>query len=116
MAISPKCARCGEELDEPGGILLGPQTGPMVTKRHLCVRCFEVVSDFVEYGESFEAHAARLKAASKCGFKWGGHHCDRPKGHHNDFHECFDGLRLPFSAWGRYAKPIFGNEPLAASE
>lgn len=44
MAISPTCTLCGEELDEPGAILLGPPNKfDNVKKRHICTRCFDSV-------------------------------------------------------------------------
>ncbi len=44
MAISPKCSKCSNELDEPGGILLSPPDNENKAKKyHLCVQCFNKI-------------------------------------------------------------------------
>lgn len=49
--IRAKCAACGKELDEPGGILFGPpEANENVRKRHLCLVCYAVVETIVEEG------------------------------------------------------------------
>ncbi len=37
------CDSCGNELEEPGAILLGPPAAGIVHKYHLCVDCFVVL-------------------------------------------------------------------------
>lgn len=48
MSISPECARCGNELDEPGGLLFGVPSMGTVTKTHLCPACTNAVMLFIE--------------------------------------------------------------------
>lgn len=44
MAISPKCDRCGKELDQPGGLLFSPpDDNGMARKYHLCKACFALI-------------------------------------------------------------------------
>ncbi len=42
--IAPKCDRCGEELDAPGGLAFSPpptvEHASTVEKLHLCVPCW----------------------------------------------------------------------------
>ena len=56
--ISVKCEACGEELTEPGGILISPpitkKFGEVLTemhfKTHLCVKCYNEVCLWVHVG------------------------------------------------------------------
>jgi len=43
------CIRCGEELNEPGAILLDPPgwANELVVKEHLCVDCYFIVRKFI---------------------------------------------------------------------
>ncbi len=52
MAIKPVCDKCGKELLEFGGILLGPpDKAGKVKKYHLCVLCYlKVVKTFKRQG------------------------------------------------------------------
>lgn len=52
MAITPKCAQCGEELQDFGAILLGPpdDTGA-VQKFHLCKSCYNEVAASIDSGK-----------------------------------------------------------------
>ncbi len=45
MAIEVICIRCGEELDEPGGLIFGPPDAldGRTVKLHLCVGCYSLV-------------------------------------------------------------------------
>jgi DNA-directed RNA polymerase subunit RPC12/RpoP len=46
MPIKPKCDKCGKELDEFGGILLGPpDEDSNVKKYHLCIDCHKKIID-----------------------------------------------------------------------
>ena len=47
MAIQPKCSACGEELDEPGAILIGPPEGEIARKSHLCTVCYDEVETWI---------------------------------------------------------------------
>ncbi len=45
MPIKPTCDKCGEELQDFGGILLSPPDSKgMVKKFHLCIKCYEKMS------------------------------------------------------------------------
>jgi hypothetical protein len=47
--IAPICFRCGDELGEFGGILLGPPDDKdRVVKRHLCAWCHDLIVKDVE--------------------------------------------------------------------
>ena len=47
--IRPKCDWCGDELEEPGAILLGPPDAQdNVRKRHLCVDCYTAIAITLE--------------------------------------------------------------------
>jgi len=44
MAITPKCDKCGMELDEFGAILLSPPNdNSEVEKLHICKDCYEEI-------------------------------------------------------------------------
>lgn len=45
MAIEVICAKCEEELDEPGGLIFGPPDAidGKAAKLHLCVDCYSLV-------------------------------------------------------------------------
>lgn len=47
------CRRCGAELDEPGGILLGPPDDAIgdVRKTHVCEPCYAEVFAFILAGK-----------------------------------------------------------------
>jgi hypothetical protein len=49
MAIDPHCDKCKKELDDFGGILLGPpDSESKVRKYHLCKECYEeMVATFI---------------------------------------------------------------------
>jgi len=54
MAIDPKCVKCGDELNDNGGILLGPpqpNEGPKehwpVPKYHVCKECYKWAYNFI---------------------------------------------------------------------
>jgi hypothetical protein len=49
MSIKPKCNKCGKELDDFGGILLGPpDKNSDVKKHHLCIDCYKKVVSSME--------------------------------------------------------------------
>lgn len=39
--IEPECAVCGEELYDPGAILLSPPIDNMCIKMHICIYCWK---------------------------------------------------------------------------
>ncbi len=46
MAIKPVCAKCREELDAYGAIILGPPSrNGTVKKLHLCRKCYNGLID-----------------------------------------------------------------------
>jgi len=46
MAITPKCDKCGMELDEFGAILLSPPNdNSEVEKLHICKNCYEEIKN-----------------------------------------------------------------------
>lgn len=55
--ISPKCHRCGDELNEEGAILLSPpsqaplgktdHTQTVWTKRHICTKCYRNLEEWL---------------------------------------------------------------------
>lgn len=49
--IKPVCDKCMKEINEFGGLLFSPpDINSMVTKWHLCVKCYkDVVSGFTNY-------------------------------------------------------------------
>lgn len=50
MTISVECGMCGKDLKEPGGILLGPPKGDgTVTKKHLCVVCYDALNAMMAF-------------------------------------------------------------------
>lgn len=49
MAIKPVCDKCGNELEDFGGILLSPpDENSRVDKLHLCKTCYQEVIDSFE--------------------------------------------------------------------
>lgn len=52
MAIYIKCYKCGDDLDEPGGILLGPPEPAFIVKKyHLCGDCYDSVLEWILFDE-----------------------------------------------------------------
>ena len=48
MSISVFCIACGEELESPGAILLGPpDEDDLVIKSHLCEEHYNLVDDYI---------------------------------------------------------------------
>jgi len=48
MAIKPICFDCGNELKEPGGILLSsPNAQGLINEYHLCKECSEFIIDLL---------------------------------------------------------------------
>jgi len=46
MAITPKCNKCGKELNEFGAILLSPPgKDDIVEKMHICRECYKEIKD-----------------------------------------------------------------------
>jgi hypothetical protein len=53
--ITVTCARCNENLDEPGGLLFTPPKDDVCTKMHLCVICIErVVFDIIVHSTTIK--------------------------------------------------------------
>lgn len=52
MSIVVNCGRCGDELNEPGGLLFGTPSHEdgRPRKVHLCVRCTNAVGRFISLG------------------------------------------------------------------
>lgn len=52
--ISIFCLKCGDELEEPGGLVFSPPSKTLqsraVSKIHLCVKCYKEVEKFI-YGD-----------------------------------------------------------------
>ena len=47
--ISPKCDKCGCELEEFGAILLGPPDKyNMAHKCHLCIECYDYIINIID--------------------------------------------------------------------
>lgn len=54
MVIKPVCYMCGQELQEFGGILLGPpDESSKVEKFHLCRNCYEEIEDIIKRQRSY---------------------------------------------------------------
>lgn len=41
--IKPKCDICGEELVEYGALLFSPPKQGNVEKKHICVKCYNLI-------------------------------------------------------------------------
>lgn len=53
MSLTIFCARCREELDQPGGLLFSePRGNQLHRKVHLCAPCFIVVEEFARWRPS----------------------------------------------------------------
>jgi hypothetical protein len=50
MAISVFCAKCSDELEEPGALLFCPPEGLEVKKLHICVKCYKIFEFLVSEG------------------------------------------------------------------
>lgn len=49
MSLHVECARCDEELNEPGAILFGPpDSDGLLYKRHLCSTCYWAIANKIE--------------------------------------------------------------------
>ena len=44
MAISVFCAKCSDELEEPGALVFSPPTGLQVVKLHICTKCYKLLA------------------------------------------------------------------------
>lgn len=56
MNFKPECRMCHEPLKEYGGLLFSPPTEMMgneigqVVKSHICVQCYELITNFIGEG------------------------------------------------------------------
>jgi hypothetical protein len=49
MPIKPVCDKCGIELEDFGAILFSPPKGKIVSKFHLCKKCYsELTKGFIQ--------------------------------------------------------------------
>lgn len=55
--ISPKCTKCGKELDEPGALAFSPPSGRIhVVKYHICVECWPKLLGWLVQGAKPAVH------------------------------------------------------------
>lgn len=51
MALIVECTICGEELTEPGAVLIGPPDDKsQCIKEHICVGCYPVLQHTISCG------------------------------------------------------------------